>query len=186
MNVLLTSAGLESKEIQEGFLTMLGKEPGMARALFIPTAAIDADAVEVLPKCMNDLLKSGIPKERITVFDLHCSMSEEALRAYDVVYLCGGSTKYLLSRIRETGFDAPLLAYMREGGLVVGVSAGSLLFSNHVPGHLELLDARLEVHCAQGERPGRLAVPPKSYLKLTNTRALVIRSVPDDMEIIGA
>ncbi len=100
--------------------------------------------------------------------------------------LCGGNTKYLLSRIRETGFDAPLLAYMREGGLVVGVSAGSLLFSNHVPGHLELLDARLEVHCAQGERSGRLGVPPKPYLKLTNTCALVIRSVPDDMEIIGA
>ncbi len=30
------------------------------KALFIPTAAIDAGAIEVLPKCMIDLLKCGI------------------------------------------------------------------------------------------------------------------------------
>ncbi len=71
MRVMLTSCGLETEQIKEQFLRMLGKAPADAKAIFIPTAAIDADAIEVLPECMRDLLKCGIPKENIRVFDLH-------------------------------------------------------------------------------------------------------------------
>ena len=71
MRLMLTSCGLETERIKKHFLKMLGKEPADTKALFIPTAAIDADAIEVLPKCMNDLLKCGIPKGNIRVFDLH-------------------------------------------------------------------------------------------------------------------
>ena len=53
MRVMLTSCGLETKKIEESFLEFLGKVPEQANALFIPTATIDADAIEVLPKCMN-------------------------------------------------------------------------------------------------------------------------------------
>ena len=44
MRVMLTSCGLETKKIEESFLEFLGKVPEQANALFIPTAAIDADA----------------------------------------------------------------------------------------------------------------------------------------------
>ena len=77
MRVMLTSCGLETEQIKEQFLKMLGKESAETKALFIPTAAIDADAIEVLPKCMNDLLKCGIPKENVRVFDLHQNMPVE-------------------------------------------------------------------------------------------------------------
>lgn len=60
MRVLLTSAGLETEEIKEQFMEMLEKDMSEVKALFIPTAAIDAGAIKVLPKCMNDLLKCGI------------------------------------------------------------------------------------------------------------------------------
>lgn len=43
------------QEIKECFVGMAGKDMDLVKALFIPTAAIDADAIEVLPKCMNDL-----------------------------------------------------------------------------------------------------------------------------------
>ena len=79
MRLMLTSCGLETEKIKGHFLEMLGKDPRGARALFIPTAAIDADAVGVLPKCMNDLLRAGIPKENIRVFDLHADMPAEEL-----------------------------------------------------------------------------------------------------------
>ena len=52
MRVLLTSAGLETEEIKECFENMAGKDMSLVKALFIPTAAIDADAIEVLPKCI--------------------------------------------------------------------------------------------------------------------------------------
>ena len=65
MRVLLTSAGLETEEIKEYFVKMLGKDVSEVKALFIPTAAIDVGAIEVLPKCMNDLLKCGIQNKNI-------------------------------------------------------------------------------------------------------------------------
>ena len=74
MRVLLTSAGLETEEIKECFEDMAGKDMSLVKALFIPTAAIDADAIEVLPKCINDLLKCGILGKNIDVFDLHAGM----------------------------------------------------------------------------------------------------------------
>lgn len=50
MRVLLTSAGLETEEIKECFVKMTGKKMANVKALFIPTAAIDVGAIEVLPK----------------------------------------------------------------------------------------------------------------------------------------
>ena len=50
MRVLLTSAGLETQEIQDRFVELLNKEMTSVKALFIPTAAIETDAIMVLPK----------------------------------------------------------------------------------------------------------------------------------------
>ena len=181
MRVLLTSAGLETEEIKRYFMEMLGKDMSMVQALFIPTAAMDAGAIEVLPKCMNDLLKCGIPNKNIRVYDLHRGMELSELRQYDVVYLCGGETKYLLERINATGFNVSLMEYIRTNGAVIGVSAGSLIFSDN----LGLLDTKLDVHCAEGEAKGKTAYPLKDNIKLTDTCALAVREFPDGLEIIG-
>lgn len=105
MRVLLTSAGLETEEIKKIFLGMVDKDMALVKALFIPTAAINADAIGVLPKCMNDLLKCGILDKNIDVYDMHEKMEFEKLQQYDVVYLCGGNTNYLLERINATKFN---------------------------------------------------------------------------------
>ena len=185
MKVLLTSAGRETEEIKECFMEMAGKDMSMVKALFIPTAAVNADAIAVLPKCMNDLLKCGIPNKNIRVYDMHYGMELEELQQYDVVYLCGGDTYYLLERINATRFNKSLMAYIKDNGLVIGVSAGSLIFTNNIPDNLGLIDTKLDVHCAEGEKRGKLAFPIKNNVRLTNTCALVIRNIPDEMEIIG-
>ncbi len=185
MRVLLTSAGLETEEIKECFVDMAGKDMSVVKALFIPTAAIDADAIEVLPKCMHDLLKCGILDRNINVWDLHAGMEPENLQQYDVVYLCGGNTHYLLERINATGFHKSLMAYINDNGLVIGVSAGSLIFSNNLENNLGLIDTKLDVHCVTGEKRGKMTYPLKSNIRLTNTCALVIRDLPDGVEIIG-
>ncbi len=185
MRVLLTSAGLETEEIKECFVDMAGKDMSFVKALFIPTAAIYADAIEVLPKCMNDLLKCGILAKNIDVCDLHAGMEFEKLRQYDVVCLCGGNTRYLLERINATGFNKSLMAYINDNGLVIGVSAGSLIFSNNLDNNLGLIDTKLDVHCLTGDKRGKLTYPLKNNVRLTNTCALVIRNLPDGIEIIG-
>ena len=185
MRILLTSAGLETEEIKKCFVDMAGKEMSLVKALFIPTAAIDVDAIEVLPKCMNDLLKCGVLGKNIDVFDLHVGMEFEKLQQYDVVYLCGGNTHYLLERINATSFDKSLIEYINDNGMVIGVSAGSLIFSNNLENNLGFIDTKLDVHCTKGEKRGKLAYPLKNNVKLTNTCALVIRDFPDGIEIIG-
>lgn len=172
MRLMLSSAGLENEVIQSCFLNLLGRDVKDVHPLFIPTAAIHPGAIAMLPKCMNDLLKCGIPEENITVFDLHREMPLEELRRFDLVYLCGGSTGYLLKRINESGFRESLLAYIRENGLVLGVSAGSMIFANNLPENLGLLDARLEVHCQTEENPGKLG--EKHSIQLTNDCTLVL------------
>lgn len=185
MKVLLTSAGLETEEIKKHFMKMIEKDLSEVKALFIPTAAIDAGAIEVLPKCMNDLLQCGIQNKNIKVFDLHTGMELAELQQYDVVYLCGGNTSYLLERINETGFNATLMEYIRANGMVIGVSAGSLIFANNLVGNLGLINARLDVHCPDGETRGKVAYPLKDNVRLTNASALVIHGFPDGLEIIG-
>ena len=184
MRVMLTSCGLETERIKAHFLRMLDRTPAEAKALFIPTAAIDADAIAVLPKCMNDLLKCGIPKGNIQVFDLHRNMPLEELNAFDVVYLCGGRTAYLLRRINETGFRDSLLSYIRGNGFVIGVSAGSLIFANNLPDSLGLLETGMDVHCERSSIIGRVSFPLEESIKLSNTAAMLIRRIPDEVEIV--
>lgn len=185
MRVLLTSAGLETEEIKECFVAMAAKNMQSVKALFIPTAAKDAGAVQVLPKCVNDLLKCGIREENIKVFDLHTGMKKSELQQYDVVYLCGGDASYLLERINETGFNRTLTEYIQEDGMVIGVSAGSLIFANNLSGNLGLIDTFLEVHCQEGEERGALQIPLKNKICLTNTCALAIKGRPEGLEIIA-
>lgn len=181
MRLILSSAGLENEVLQSQFMKLVGKDMTLVRPLFIPTAAINPGAIAVLPKCMNDLLKCGIPEENITVFDLHRNMPLAELRQYDLVYLCGGKTSYLLERINDTGFRDSLLGYVRENGLVLGVSAGSIIFANNLPDNLGLLDAKLDVHCGSGEKPGPLE--RKDHIHLTNDCALLLRG--RDITVIG-
>ena len=185
MRVLLTSAGLETTEIQEYFMDMIGKDMSLVKALFIPTAAINASAIEVLPKCMNDLLKCGIQDKNIKVYDLHTGMTTEELQQYDVVYICGGETYYLLERINETVFNKSLMEYIQKDGVVIGVSAGSLIFANNIPDNLGLVNTKLDVHMAEGEKRGKVEYPLKDNIRLTNTCALVIHDFPNGLEIIG-
>lgn len=185
MRVLLTSAGLETEEIQKCFMDMVNKDMFLVKALFIPTAAINAGAIAVLPECMNDLLKCGIQDKNITVCDLHTGMSLEELQQFDVVYLCGGSPDYLLERINATEFNKTLLQYIQTNGTVLGVSAGSMIFANNLPDNLGLIDTKLGVHCQEGEKRGKVLYPLKENIRLTNTSALVIRELPNELEIIG-
>lgn len=184
MKVMLTSCGIETETLKQVFLQMLGKAPAEARALFIPTAAVDADAIAVLPACMEDLLKCGIAKENIQVFDLHRNMSACELQRFDVVYLCGGKTAYLLERINLSGFRDALLAYIANDGLVLGVSAGSVIFANNLPGNLALLDTELLVHCKSSNIVGRVSFPLPDTVELSNTAAMLIRTIPSEVEVL--
>lgn len=175
MRVMLTSCGLETEGIKNKFMGWLDNEVSSIKAVFIPTAANSPEAVQVLPKCLNDLLKCGISNSNIMVYDLHKPMSAMELRNYDVVYLCGGSPEYLIDRIKETGFDASLKDFIEQNGIVVGVSAGSIIFAGNMPDNLGLLKCGLDVHCGNNdcEECGETDFS-KDRIRLGNDQAMVL------------
>ena len=88
------------------------------------------------------------------------------------------------SGFHDSGFRDTLLSYIRDGGLVLGVSAGSLIFANNLPENLGLVDTKMDVHCVESSLVGKVSFPLPKNIRLSNTAAMLIRSIPWDMVII--
>ncbi len=95
---------------------------------------------------------------------------------YDVIYLCGGSSAYLLRRIRERGFEKELADLIARGGVILGVSAGSRIFSNALPDNLGLLLCGLDVHCEDQTRTPAGTYPRdwQEKIRLGNRQAILV------------
>lgn len=170
--ILLTSAGFENKNIQNKFMELVGKEPAKINALFITTAAIEPDAIMVLPKCLKDLLNCGIPKENITIYDMHKKIEINELQKYDAIYVCGGKTSYLVERMNEVNFKKVVEEYLANGGIYIGVSAGSVAASGNYADGLNFIKNKLEVHCEKGNTNGKIT--SEDTICLTNNQAILI------------
>ena len=70
----------------------------------------------------------------------------------------------MLERVNATGCSITLMEYIKQDGMVIGVSTGSLLFSNNLVGNLGLINTRLDVHCPNGEERGKGEYPLKEVL----------------------
>jgi peptidase E len=180
--IILTANGFENENIGKTFLKLINKTPDQIKAVFVPTAAIDADAIEVLPKCIHDLINLGIPSNNITVYDLHYDMGYEELCKFDAIYFCGGSPHYLLQRINETGFNKALKSFVDKGGVYVGVSAGSMIFANNIPENLGYLNCTLDVHGKEGINVGKFNPSQYSHIILPDYRAIIIQD--NNFEVI--
>ena len=99
--ILLTSTGFENDNIKNKFLELLDCDVSKAKVLFIITAANNPEAVRILSKCLDDLTNCDITDENITIYDMHKLLSQNEINKYDAIYVCGGSTKYLVDRIYE-------------------------------------------------------------------------------------
>lgn len=125
--ILLTSAGFKNPIVGNEFLNLVNKTPSTIKILFIPTASRTEEELYYVEKSKEELLSIGIEEENIITFNLDYTLSEEELNRFDVIYVCGGNTFYLLHRVRETKFDKVIMDFTSSGKVYVGVSAGSVL-----------------------------------------------------------
>jgi dipeptidase E len=51
---------------------------------------------------------------------------------YDAIHLSGGNTFYFLHLLRKRGLIGLLQAYVKEGGILIGISAGSIIMTNDI------------------------------------------------------
>ncbi len=170
--ILLTSTGLDNKNIEKKFLELLNKNVQEVKVLFIITAANDPCAVRILSECLDDLTNCGIKEENIMIYDMHKLISKDEIVKYDAIYVCGGSTEYLVDRIDEIGFKSILDYYIDNGGVYLGVSAGSVAASGKFPNGLNLISNIIDVHCENGSTNG--LIKNNEEIFLTDNQAILI------------
>lgn len=120
-NLLLISSGLEA--IKE----FVGRSPESVRMVFISTAGNPDKDVWWIDKDRDVLRKMGFYYSELDIAGKAPEGLIDSLKDVDVVYVAGGYTYYLLEQIRNTGFDKLLDAFIKDGGLYVGASAGALI-----------------------------------------------------------
>lgn len=170
--ILLTSTGFENDNIKNKFLELLNCDVTKAKVLFIITAANDPDAVRILSKCLDDLTNCDIPDENITIYDMHKLLTQDEINQYDAIYVCGGNTKYLVDRISELNFKSIIDKYIENGGIYIGVSAGSVATSGNYKNGLCFIKNNLDVHCDSGTENGRITT--NNDILLTDNQAIFI------------
>lgn len=170
--ILLTSTGFDNDNIMNKFIDLLNVDTKDAKVLFIITAANDPDAVRILSGCLDDLTKCGITDNNITVYDMHKLISEKEINKYDAIYVCGGSTKYLVDRIKELNIKPVIDKYIENGGIYIGVSAGSVCASGKYKDGLGFIENILDVHCDKGTPNG--VINSNNDIYLTNNQAIFI------------
>lgn len=180
--LVLTSAGFNNKNIEEKFLDLVNIPKQEIKVLFIPTAAITEGQKAFIPLCKEDLLSAGILEKNIKTYNLDRVISSEELCLFNAIYVCGGTTEYLLKKINAVEFHKPLKDFLEDGGVYVGVSAGSIIMAGNLPNNLSYINCRLDVHCNAGSNPGQIDTTNCPDIKLTDDQAIII--MDDDISII--
>lgn len=127
MKLLLTSTGLENQKIRDFFVSQFDTlEDKRACLIFSIREESDWQWLEHYDK---ELGKIGLQYNRV-------NLSEEknftSLREYDIYYVCGGNTFYILDRMRKTGMDRVLVDVINNGKFYIGVSAGSIIAGSDI------------------------------------------------------
>lgn len=110
--------------------------------LFIDTAAEPEIGKEEgdddwLQADLTSLRNQGYQVDRYTITDKTKEEVEKTIDEYDVIYMCGGNTIYLLQQLQKTGVYDLIIEKVRDGKPYIGTSAGSIVAGPKVPAYLE-------------------------------------------------
>ena len=129
--IVLTSCGIIERNLKQEFYKLLNKEIENIKVLYITTAIDGEDDSDTswIAEEFKTILDLGIKKENIKEYKMD---HEIDLSLYDMIYMMGGNTFYLLKKIRDTKFDIKLNEAINNGIVYVGSSAGSIILGNTI------------------------------------------------------
>jgi dipeptidase E len=132
-NIVLTSCGIINEKFKEQFYGVINKEEAKNKKILYITTASDGE---------NDSDKSWMADEYKTILDLGFSkeniheykigQKEININDFDVIYMMGGNTFYLMDMIRKHNFDKVIKKAIDKGTIYIGSSAGSIILGNSV------------------------------------------------------
>ncbi len=174
MKVFLTSAGFDNENLISHFNTLVDKIDSKSRALFIPTALNTPKARKYVPVFMEDLYKIGFTDPCIDTYDLSEPFDDDEIIKYTVIFFCAGDPEYLLNKVNEMNFDKSLKCFFDNGGIYIGVSAGSDIVARNLQNNLGYLNVIIECHAKQASPIGILDTNETQVVKITDKHAIII------------
>jgi len=138
MIILTSSVAIVADHLYKNYL--FDKDYKMV--LFIDTAAepeigkVDGDD-DWLQADLKSLRDQGYQVDRWSVTDRSREEIESKIDEYDVIYMCGGNTIYLLQQLQKTGSYDLIIEKVRAGKPYIGTSAGSIVAGPKIPVYLE-------------------------------------------------
>ena len=130
-NIFLTSCGVRNDELKNEFFKSINKKIKEIKVLYITTASDGEpdDDKSWMGEEFKTILALGILKENIIEYKIGNPIN---INDFDVMYMMGGNTFYLLDIIRKTNFDIDIKNFINSGKVYVGSSAGSEILGNSI------------------------------------------------------
>lgn len=131
MKLFLTSIGLPP-ETTEYFLKLLNKKPSESKVCFIPTAADSKENKWFLDVDKKRLSELGFSVTELDIKGENEQSLTDKFKKFDVVFVEGGNTFYLLKYMRDSGFKKAVKTFLDRGGVYLGLSAGSITMGQNI------------------------------------------------------
>lgn len=131
-NIVLTSCGIRKESFKKRFYEIVSKEElNNKKVLYITTASDgeDDDDKTWMEEEYKTILDLGINESNIIEYKIGNDIN---INDFDIIYMMGGNTFYLLNIIRNTGFDKIIKDFINNGKIYIGSSAGSEILGNSV------------------------------------------------------
>ena len=95
---------------------------------YVPTASRVENDRTFAETDRRELIGLGIPETNVINLELDHKITCDELTKFDVIFVDGGNTFYLLQEVLKSGFDKAIKEYLNKDlGVYVGVSAGTVL-----------------------------------------------------------
>jgi dipeptidase E len=122
MKLLLTSTGLANENIKKFFISQFDRLDNKKACLI--TSGRNSEEQFYIDESIKELEELGIG---VTEFNIAKNDNIPNLEGFDIYYVCGGNTFYILDRMRKTHLDKILIDSVEKGEFFLGVSAGSII-----------------------------------------------------------
>ncbi len=130
--IVLTSCGIRNENFKEEFYKLISKDDLYNAKLLYISTAVDGESennrnwVDEEYKTILDL---GFNELNITEYKIGNQINVDD---FDIIYMMGGNTIYLLDMIRRYNFGEVIKDFIDKGKIYIGSSAGSQIIGSTI------------------------------------------------------
>jgi peptidase E len=123
-NIYLTSYGLD---VRAGYLDSYDSIIDLLKDLKV--AIINNARLDTEDRTASSIISEEMKKNNIDADIIDLNKNDFNISDYSGIYFCGGEPKHLMDAIIDNGLYDDFDEYFKNGGVVIGQSAGAMIFN---------------------------------------------------------